>query len=79
MRADAYQMVPPDARGRDSVRIASTTAYNEALFILDLQHMPEGCGTWPAFWTISRDGPWPHGGEIDIIEGVSAAWALRSF
>ncbi|KAF9051066.1 hypothetical protein BDZ89DRAFT_1107789 [Hymenopellis radicata] len=71
MRADAYQMVPPGARGRDSVRIASTTAYNEALFILDLQHMPEGCGTWPAFWTISRDGPWPHGGEIDIIEGVN--------
>lgn len=33
--------------------------------------MQTGCGTWPAFWTLSEDGPWPQGGEIDIIQGVS--------
>jgi hypothetical protein len=32
------------------------------------QHMPVGCGTWPAWWTNGPD--WPAGGEIDIIEGV---------
>lgn len=24
--------------------------------------------SWPAFWTIGDKGPWPHGGEIDIME-----------
>jgi hypothetical protein len=69
MRANDTQIVPPDARGRDSVRIQSQNAYNDSLIILDLYHMPEGCSTWPAFWTLSQVGPWPIGGEIDIIEG----------
>jgi beta-glucanase (GH16 family) len=24
--------------------------------------------SWPAFWTIGEKGPWPHGGELDIME-----------
>ncbi|KAL1671505.1 glycoside hydrolase family 16 protein [Schizophyllum commune] len=71
MRADATSIVPSYARGRDSVRITSKTAYTEGLYILDLSHMPTGCATWPAWWTFSRNGPWPSGGEIDIIEGVN--------
>ncbi|KAK0434567.1 glycoside hydrolase family 16 protein [Armillaria borealis] len=59
------------ARGRDSIRISSRTSHCQSLMILDVQHMPVGCGTWPAFWTVSEDGPWPNGGEIDIIEGVN--------
>ncbi|MCJ1435900.1 hypothetical protein MMC27_005276 [Xylographa pallens] len=56
-------------RGRNSVRLESKKAYNHALVVLDLAHMPAGCGTWPAFWTF---GPgWPNGGEIDIVEGVN--------
>ncbi|KAK7692453.1 hypothetical protein QCA50_004078 [Cerrena zonata] len=71
MRADSTAIVPGDARGRDSVRILSNDAYDESVTILDLAHMPEGCSTWPAFWTLSQRGPWPNGGEIDIIEGVN--------
>ncbi|KAG6820979.1 hypothetical protein H0H93_008608 [Arthromyces matolae] len=68
MRADSSSMIPPSARGRDSVRIISNKAYGDSVIVLDVQHMPAGCGTWPAFWTLSQAGPWPHGGEIDIIE-----------
>ncbi|GLB37115.1 putative glycoside hydrolase family 16 protein [Lyophyllum shimeji] len=70
MRADAYQVVPPNGRGRDSVRITSHDAWGDSLVVLDLSHMPVGCTVWPAFWTLSSAGTWPKGGEIDIIEGV---------
>ncbi|KAI0949203.1 hypothetical protein AcW1_008885 [Taiwanofungus camphoratus] len=33
--------------------------------------MPEGCSTWPAFWTVSQTGSWPNGGGIDVIERVN--------
>ena len=69
MRADSWSNVSADARGRDSIRITSEATYNEALIVLDLVHMPHGCATWPAFWTFSAAGPWPTGGEVDIIEG----------
>jgi len=70
MRADDWSIVSPSARGRDSIRISSRKAYDEGIFVLDLAHMPAGCATWPAFWTLSQAGPWPNGGEIDIIEGM---------
>ena len=37
-------------------------------------------GLWPAFWALGTKGPWPHGGEIDIMEYyrgtllANAAW-----
>ena len=55
--------------GRGSVRLTSYESWNYGLFIADLQHMPEGCGTWPAWWLVGPD--WPNNGEIDIIEGVN--------
>ncbi|OAL55734.1 hypothetical protein IQ07DRAFT_176723 [Pyrenochaeta sp. DS3sAY3a] len=56
-------------QGRPSIRIESKKKYNSGLIVLDVEHMPFGCGTWPAFWTI---GPkWPENGEIDILEGVN--------
>jgi hypothetical protein len=57
--------------GRASVKITTKKSYNGGLFVIDLNHMPEGCGTWPAFWTVGPN--WPYGGEIDIIEGVNNA------
>ena len=70
MRADDVSIVPSSARGRDSIRISSQTAYNDSITVLDIQHMPAGCSTWPAFWTLSQKSAWPQGGEIDIIEGT---------
>ncbi|KAI0283803.1 hypothetical protein BC826DRAFT_1099451 [Russula brevipes] len=57
MRADDVSVVDPTAQGRDSIRIISKTAYDETLIVLDLAHMPTGCATWPAFWTLSEKGP----------------------
>jgi len=73
MLPDSTNVVSPESRGRDSIRISSKWAYDESVIIIDLEHMPHGCGTWPAFWTYSQQGPWPTGGEIDIIEGVHEA------
>jgi len=55
--------------GRSSVRITTQAKYNSGLFIIDLAHMPTGCGTWPAWWLVGPN--WPAGGEIDVIEGVN--------
>ncbi|KAF7868471.1 hypothetical protein EAF04_005002 [Stromatinia cepivora] len=57
--------------GRASTRVTSNKAYNHGLFIADVAHMPEGCGTWPALWSFGAD--WPTRGEMDIIEGVNGA------
>ncbi|CDZ98694.1 Glycoside hydrolase, family 16 [Phaffia rhodozyma] len=59
------------SRGRNSVRIVSKDDFADGVYILDIDHMPVGCGTWPAWWTTTRDD-WPIGGEIDIIEGANA-------
>ncbi|KAJ7084326.1 glycoside hydrolase family 16 protein [Mycena belliarum] len=71
MRADNVYRVSSADPGRKSVRITSPSAYADSVLVLDLWHMPTGCGTWPAWWTVSQKGPWPRGGEIDIIEGVN--------
>lgn len=69
MFPDSKNHVTSGSRGRDSNRITSKTAFDESVVVIDLQHMPYGCATWPAFWTNSQGGRWPAGGEIDIIEG----------
>lgn len=70
IKPDTVKRVPQGARGRDSVRIVSTQTYDEGLWVLDLNHMPTGCGTWPAYWLVGDD-PWPAGGEVDIMEGAN--------
>uniref|UniRef100_A0AC34FY29 GH16 domain-containing protein n=1 Tax=Panagrolaimus sp. ES5 TaxID=591445 RepID=A0AC34FY29_9BILA len=54
--------------GRPAVRIHSNDKYNDGLFIFDLEHMPVGPGTWPAYWFCGDN--WPNNGEIDVLEGV---------
>jgi len=70
---DFKNVVPASSRGRDSVRISTKATYRYGLFIMDLSHMPTGCGTWPAWWLVGPN--WPSGGEIDIIEGVNVQTA----
>lgn len=31
--------------------------------------MPQGCGTWPAFWETSVND-WPNLGEVDIVRHI---------
>lgn len=34
--------------GRPSIRLVSKKKYNAGLVVMDVAHMPTGCGTWPA-------------------------------
>jgi hypothetical protein len=67
MYADSYKIA--SGRGRDAIRIVSKKTWYSGLFVLSLDHMPSGCGTWPAWWMVGPN--WPFNGEIDILEGVN--------
>ncbi|KAH6917917.1 endo-beta-glucanase [Coprinopsis sp. MPI-PUGE-AT-0042] len=69
LRADATKVLSPSGPGRDSVRLISNRHYGNGVMVFDIRHMPQGCGSWPAVWTFAA--PWPHGGEVDILEGVN--------
>ncbi|KAI6840683.1 glycoside hydrolase family 16 protein [Hortaea werneckii] len=69
MSVDTTNKWPRGGDGRPATRIISNNAYTHGLSILDLEHMPWGCGTWPAYWLLGPD--WATNGEIDIIEGVN--------
>ncbi|KAI0026674.1 endo-beta-glucanase [Vararia minispora EC-137] len=55
--------------GRRSFRIQSNKQWDSHVSVYNVQHMPNGCGTWPAIW--ENGDNWPNGGEIDIVEGVN--------
>ena len=61
---------PAEKGPRESIRLEGKTRFNRGLFVLDISHMPAGCGVWPAFWLTDEDH-WPDNGEIDIVEGVN--------
>ncbi|KAJ1555908.1 hypothetical protein HK405_010851 [Cladochytrium tenue] len=70
IRTDTSNKYSTSSSGRPSVRITSNNAYNAGTVVaVSLNHMPYGCGTWPAFWMFGPD--WPNNGEVDIIEGVN--------
>ncbi|CAE8690579.1 unnamed protein product, partial [Polarella glacialis] len=72
MGVDTVNQVPWGSRGRKSVRLESNRRYNSGLFVISMDHMPTGCGTWPAFWMFGQDPqhPWPTWGEYDIVEWI---------
>ena len=41
---------PTEAGPRESIRLEGKQRFNRGLFIIDVRHMPAGCGVWPAFW-----------------------------
>jgi len=69
LRADDTTVLSSSGPGRNSVRLTSVATFSTSAIVLDLAHMPQGCGTWPAFWTFGPN--WPLTGEIDIMEGVN--------
>ncbi|KAL5418259.1 hypothetical protein PMIN04_007416 [Paraphaeosphaeria minitans] len=71
---DDSNVYTPGGVGRPSVRLQSKLTFTEGLFVIDLTHIPVGCGTWPALWTTGLND-WPADGEIDIIENVNDARA----
>ena len=64
--------------GRNSVRIHSKNSYGDGVYAMYVNHVPTGCSTWPAFWTVTEnlDG-WPVGGEIDIMENANDEYAFN--
>jgi len=60
-----------DGYCREVVQIQSKNSFNEGLFILNADHMPYGCGVWPAFWFMGPN--WPYNGEIDVVENINLA------
>jgi len=57
---------------RKTIRVFTDKKYNEGLFIIDLDHIPEGLAVWPAIWLVGTGAQWPENGEIDIIEGINS-------
>ena len=45
---------PTKSGKRESIRLEGKQRYNRGLFIIDVRHMPAGCGVWPAFWLTGK-------------------------
>ncbi|KAH9049268.1 endo-beta-glucanase [Lactarius deliciosus] len=69
LRADSTTTLSASGPGRNSFRIISNKQYSTHVSVFNVQHMPQGCGTWPAIWELGDN--WPNGGEVDIVEGVN--------
>ncbi|KZV90798.1 glycoside hydrolase family 16 protein [Exidia glandulosa HHB12029] len=71
MRTDSKNKLSAGGPGRMSIRLESKKKYKTHVAVLDLRHMPQGAGTWPAYWMTGDN--WPNLGELDIIENVNDA------
>jgi len=52
MAVDATQIIPGP---RKSIRITTQDSYNGFLVIMDAEHMPTGCATWPSVYFLSEN------------------------
>jgi hypothetical protein len=62
---------------RESIRLEGKRRFDKGLFILDVVHIPAGCGVWPAFW-LTDERVWPDHGEIDILESINAQTVAKT-
>ncbi|KAA1476410.1 2 beta-glucan [Dentipellis sp. KUC8613] len=69
LRADDTTVLSASGPGRNSVRLQSNKQYSTHVAVFNIEHMPQGCGTWPAVWELGDN--WPNEGEVDIVEGVN--------
>ncbi|KAG8706067.1 hypothetical protein FRC11_008536 [Ceratobasidium sp. 423] len=53
IRADYTTTLSASGSGRRSVRIQSKKQWDNHVEIMDVRHMPQGCGTWPATTTLT--------------------------
>ena len=75
IQADSWSV--SNSSGRASVRIESQKTWNEGIFAIDLDHMPTGCGTWPAFWMVASY--WQNKSNVYsvvVIGQITAKWIL---
>ena len=73
-----YMSSSPTKDGpRSSVRLEGKQRFDRGLFVLDVIHMPNGPGVWPAFW-LTDVAAWPKNGEVDILEGWSFFFVMMS-
>lgn len=80
--AAAQEMTVANTSPIPSIRIYTKQTFSGGLFSIELFHVPEGLGVWPAIW-FSQDpgqklpngsrGTWPDHGEIDLFEQVNNA------
>ena len=55
MRADHTTRLTSYHKGRKSVRVLSKKSYSHGtVMVADVDHMPVGCGTWPALWNVGE-------------------------
>lgn len=66
---------PTEDGPRNSVRLEGKRRFERGLFVLDVVHMPNGPGVWPAFW-LTDEAAWPRNGEVDILEGTFVCFTM---
>lgn len=49
-----------------SVRVSSKAVFSSGIFVLSLDHVPTGCGSWPSLWMSGGQ----QGYKLDIVEAV---------
>jgi len=64
---------------RASAKLETKEKWTYFLMTAKLNHVPYGCGVWPAFWTHSPEAAWPDGGELDILEYSNEIASRSSF
>ena len=67
-RREEWSSNEKERRAYTSARIVSKRSFVYGIFEMRAR-LPEGRGSWPAFWLLSAKKPnnWPKDGEIDIL------------